>query len=65
MPVLAVAAPPSGRVAIMNAHSGLCLSPAGGARTRMAKSSNSRAIKIHRVFGALRWWTATSSRSLT
>ena len=32
MPALAVAAPPSGRVAIMNAHSGLCLSPAGGGR---------------------------------
>jgi cytolethal distending toxin subunit A len=34
MPVLAVAAPPSGRVAIMNAHSGLCLSPAGGGRDK-------------------------------
>ena len=32
MPALAAAAPPSGRVAIMNAHSGLCLSPAGGGR---------------------------------
>ena len=34
MPVLAVAAPPSGRVAIMNAHSGLCLSPAGGGQDK-------------------------------
>ena len=32
MPALAAAAPPSGRVAIMNAKSGLCLSPAGGGR---------------------------------
>jgi cytolethal distending toxin subunit A len=32
MPAAAVAAPPSGRVAIMNAHSNLCLSPAGGGR---------------------------------
>ena len=31
---LAAAAPPSGRVAIMNANSGLCLSPAGGGRDR-------------------------------
>jgi cytolethal distending toxin subunit A len=31
---LATAAPPSGRVAIMNAHSGLCLSPAGGGRDK-------------------------------
>ena len=29
----ATAAPPSGRVAIMNAHSSLCLSPAGGGRS--------------------------------
>src|SRR5205085_6273357 len=34
MPAPAAAAPPSGRVAIMNAHSGLCLSPAGGGRDR-------------------------------
>jgi len=34
MPVLAVAAAPSGRVAIMNAHSNLCLSPAGGGRDK-------------------------------
>lgn len=32
VPQLAAAAPPSGRVAIQNAHSGLCLSPAGGSR---------------------------------
>jgi cytolethal distending toxin subunit A len=32
MPARIVAATPSGRVAIMNAHSGLCLSPAGGGR---------------------------------
>jgi cytolethal distending toxin subunit A len=31
-PSLSAATPPSGRVAIMNAHSGLCLSPAGGGR---------------------------------
>src|SRR6202030_4590819 len=34
IPALAAAAPPSGRVAIMNAHSGLCLSPAGGGRDK-------------------------------
>ena len=34
LPVLAAAAAPSGRVAIMNAHSNLCLSPAGGARDK-------------------------------
>ncbi len=34
MPVLAAAAAPSGRVAIMNAHSNLCLSPAGGGRDK-------------------------------
>ena len=32
IPVLAAGAVPSGRVAIMNAHSNLCLSPAGGGR---------------------------------
>lgn len=31
-PSLSAATPPSGRVAIVNAHSGLCLSPAGGGR---------------------------------
>jgi cytolethal distending toxin subunit A len=32
VPSLSAATPPSGRVAIMNVHSGLCLSPAGGGR---------------------------------
>jgi hypothetical protein len=30
----ALAAPPAGRIAIVNAHSGLCLSPAGGGRDK-------------------------------
>src|SRR5689334_20439849 len=34
MPVMVLAAAPSGRVAIMNAHSNLCLSPAGGGRDK-------------------------------
>ena len=34
LPLLEAAAPPHGRVAIMNAHSGLCLSPAGGGRDK-------------------------------
>jgi ricin-type beta-trefoil lectin protein len=37
IPVLATATPPSGRVAIMNAHSRLCLSPAGGGSDRNAQ----------------------------
>src|SRR5215472_13080699 len=48
-----VAAAPSGRVAIMNAHSGLCLSPAGGGRDYTAKSFNSLATEMRLVFGAL------------
>ena len=34
MPILSAAPAPSGRVAIMNAHSNLCLSPAGGGRDK-------------------------------
>lgn len=33
-PSTASAGPPSGRIAIVNAHSGLCLSPAGGNRQK-------------------------------
>jgi hypothetical protein len=32
LPAVAAATPPSGRVQIMNRNSGLCPSPAGGAR---------------------------------
>ena len=34
MPILSAAPAPSGLVAIMNAHSNLCLSPAGGGRDK-------------------------------
>ena len=61
----ATVAPPSRPVAIMNAHSDLCLSPAGGGGSTTVKSSNSHVTKIRRAFGVLRSSTATWSRSPT
>ena len=65
MPILSAAPAPSGRVSIMNAHSNLCLSPAGGNREKNDEMSNSRVIRIRLVFGALPSCRATLSRSRT
>ena len=54
MPVLAAAAAPSGRVAIMNAHSGLCLSPAGGGRDK-----NSEIVQFTCDQDPSRFWSFT------
>lgn len=54
MPVLTAAAAPSGRVAIMNAHSNLCLSPAGGARDK-----NGEIVQFTCDQDPSRFWTFT------
>jgi cytolethal distending toxin subunit A len=54
MPALAAAPAPSGRVAIMNAHSGLCLSPAGGGR-----STNGEIVQFTCDQDPSRFWSFT------
>ena len=44
--------PPSGRLLIQNAHSNLCLSPAGGTSASMIRSFSSIATMICRACGA-------------
>lgn len=54
MPVLAAGAAPSGRVAIVNAHSNLCLSPAGGGRDK-----NGEIVQFTCDQDPLRSWSST------
>ncbi len=54
MPTLADAAPPSGRVAIMNAHSNLCLSPAGG-----GQGNNDEIVQFTCDQDPARFWSFT------
>jgi hypothetical protein len=54
MPVLAAGAAPGGRVAIMNAHSNLCLSPAGGGRDK-----NSEIVQFTCDQDPSRFWSFT------
>jgi hypothetical protein len=54
LPISAAAAPPSGRVAIMNAHSNLCLSPAGGNR-----NLNDETVQFNCDADPSRFWSFT------
>ena len=54
LPRPAAAAPPSGRVAIMNAHSNLCLSPAGGNR-----NLNDETVQFNCDNDPSRFWSFT------
>jgi ricin-type beta-trefoil lectin protein len=54
LPTPALAAPPSGRVAIMNAHSNLCLSPAGGNR-----NLNDETVQFNCDSDPSRFWSFT------
>jgi cytolethal distending toxin subunit A len=54
VPTPAEAGPPSGRVAIMNAHSNLCLSPAGGNR-----NLNDETVQFNCDADPSRFWSFT------
>ena len=54
VPTAAEAGPPSGRVAIMNAHSNLCLSPAGGNR-----NLNDQTVQFNCDADPSRFWSFT------